>query len=151
MVQVRIIKKANADLLETLNRLMGQMSLGPTRPKPLTSAILKSLLAQKNIHLLAAVADSAGKKKILGLLTVYFVHIPSGLTCIAEDLIIDEPYRKWGIGRILMERGIELAREKRARHISLRTNPKRIEANKLYQALGFQKMETNFYRINLFK
>lgn len=137
--------------MEAVNYLMGQMSLSATRPKPLTSAMMKAMLSQKNVYFLAAVADSTGNEKIIGLLTIYFIRIPSGLTCVAEDLIIDEPYRKWGVGRILMERGIELAKEKRARHISLRTNPKRVEANKLYQALGFQKMETNFYRINLFK
>jgi len=151
MIEIKILKKATADLLEAVNRLMGQMSLSRTRPKPLTPAILTLLLAQENVYFLAAVADYKGKEKIVGALTIYFVRIPSGLTCVAEDLIIDEPYRKWGIGRILMERGIELAKAKRSRHISLRTNPKRLEANKLYQALGFKRMETNFYRINLYK
>lgn len=149
MVKIRIIKKPTDDLLEAVNLLMGQMSLSATRPKMLTFSVLKSMLSQKNAYFLAASADSGPKRKVIGILTIYFIRIPAGLTCIAEDLIIDEPYRRWGVGRLLMERGIRLACAKKARHISLRTNPKRVDANKLYKALGFQQMETNFYRINL--
>ena len=41
------------------------------------------------------------------------------------------------------------ARKKKAKHISLYTNPKRIAANAMYQEIGFFKKDTNYYRINL--
>ncbi len=151
MVKIKIVKKFSVGLLRSINLLMGQMSLSAVRPRPMTAAILKFFLSQKGVYFFTAVADIKGREKIIGALTVYFVRIPSGLICIAEDLIVDELYRKWGIGRILMEGGVALAREKRARHISLRTNPKRVDAMKLYEALGFKRRATNFYRINLYR
>lgn len=138
-------------MLLDVNRLLAQLSLSKVPPKPLTLPMFKAMLSQPDLHLLAAIVGDGRNEKIIGILSIYFVRIPSGLIAWAEDLLVDQPYRKWGIGRLLMEKGIELARELRARHISLRTNPKRVEANKLYQAVGFQRMETNFYRINLFK
>ncbi len=86
---------------------------------------------------------------MIGFLAIYLVRIPSGLLAVVEDLIVDEPYRKRGVGRLLMEYAIDLAEKKGARHISLRTNPQRIAANKLYEQMGFRLMTTNFFRINL--
>ena len=91
------------------------------------------------------------EKKAIGILNLYFIRLPSGLMAVIEDLVIDEPYRRWGVGPLLVKKAIEMAKARKARHISLRTNPKRVEANKLYLAMGFHRMETNFYRINLFK
>ena len=53
--------------------------------------------------------------------------------------------RRRGIAEALMLRAIDLARESGANGVSLTSNPKREEANKLYQAMGFQKRETNAY------
>ncbi len=86
---------------------------------------------------------------MIGFVIIYFIRIASGFFAVAEDLVVDEPYRRWGIGRLLMEYGIEMAEKKHARHISLRTNPKRTDANKLYRQMGFKQMPTNFFRINL--
>jgi ribosomal protein S18 acetylase RimI-like enzyme len=45
----------------------------------------------------------------------------------------------------MMEQAITTAREAGANGISLTSNPLRVEANKLYQTLGFQKRDTNVY------
>ena len=86
---------------------------------------------------------------IIGFLVIYCVRIPSGLLAVAENFIVNEIYHTWGVGRSLMEYGIECAERKGARHLSLWTNPQRIEANKLYPQMGFHVMTTNFFRINL--
>ena len=147
MITIKILKKPTNAALESLNHLMSQMSLGPVPPKKISSKEFKELLAQKELNFLVA---EAGKKAI-GILNLYFIRLPSGLMAVIEDLVIDEPYRRWGVGPLLVKKAIEMAKARKARHISLRTNPKRVEANKLYLAMGFHRMETNFYRINLFK
>ena len=151
MLKVTRIKNYKPETIREVNRLMSQIGLTKHSPKPMTKKIFRSLIGQKGVMLFGACADSKKIGKLFGIVTIYFVRVPSGLTSVVDDLVIDEPYRKWGVGRILLEYCINLARQKRARHINLRTNPARIEANKLYQAMGFNLMKTNFYRINLFK
>ncbi|MDP3778975.1 MAG: GNAT family N-acetyltransferase [bacterium] len=147
--KVTILKKGTLQDLREINRLISGLSLGKIPPPPLTHSQLKQLLSQKNVFVLTVSAGTGKEKKIIGFLTVYLVRIPSGVVAVSEDLLVDERYRKWGIGRFLMEYGIDLAQKKGARHISLRTNPKRLEANQLYEQMGFHLVTTNFFRINL--
>lgn len=152
MVKIKIIKKAEEKELARINKLISQISLTKIPPKAMTMAAFREMLNQKYLSFIAALGKIDGnQEKILGVLSVYFVRIPTGLTAWLEDLVVDAPYRKWGVGRLLMEAGIKLAYQKKSRHLNLRTNPQRAEANKLYQALGFKRMESNFYRINMFK
>ncbi len=152
MVKIKIIKKAEEKELADINKLISQISLTGIPPRPITMATYREMLDQRCLFFLAAVGKVGGnQEKIIGVLSVYFARIPTGLIAWLEDLVIDTPYRKWGVGRLLVEASIKLARQKRSRHLNLRTNPIRAEANKLYQALGFSLMKTNFYRINLFK
>ena len=151
MINITRLKTFNTEVLAEINRLLVQMSLTNVPPKALTGLVSKDILSQKNVHLLVAKGGDNKDQKLVGMLTLYFIGMPSGLFAIMEDLIVDKPYRKWGVGRLLVEEGIKLASQKKARHISLRTNPKRVEANRLYRAMGFKLMPTNFYRINIFK
>ena len=59
-------------------------------------------------------------------------------------------YRGQGIGRTLLERIINFARTKLAPiDLRLTSNPTRTEANALYQALGFEKRDTNVYKMEI--
>ena len=149
MIKITRVKTFSVKTLAEINRLLVQISLTSVKPKALSNKIFRDLLSQNNVYLLVARGGNKNEK-IVGTLILYFVRVPSGLIAILEDLIVDEPYKKWGVGRLLVEESVKVASQKKARHISLRTNPKRIEANKLYQAMGFKLMPTNFYRINLF-
>ncbi len=147
--KVTILKKVTSQDFREINRLISGLSLGKIRPRPLTMSQFTQLLSQKNVFVLIVRVGTGKEKKIIGFLTVYLVRIPSGVVAVSEDLLVDEQYRKWGVGRFLMEYGINLAEKKGARHISLRTNPNRLEANKLYEQMGFNLVTTNFFRINL--
>lgn len=148
-IKIKILKRTTPKILHQVNHLLSQLSLTNIPPAPLTHGQFKFLLGQPQVFFLTALSSTDAKAVMIGFLVVYLVRIPSGLLAVAEDLIIDEPYRKWGVGRLLMEYAIDLAEKKGARHISLRTNPQRIEANKLYEQMGFHLLTTNFFRINL--
>lgn len=148
-ITVTILKKATADNLKEVNHLLSGLSLTGTPPRPLTIALLHRLIGQKNTFLLIAKSPEKTNKKIIGFVTIYIVRIPSGVIATVEDLLVDESYRRQGVGRLLMEYAISLAEKKSARHISLRTSPQRIAANKFYERMGFHLMATNFFRINL--
>ena len=72
---------------------MRQISLTPVPPKPLSQALFKDIINQKNVSFIIA---SKPDGEIIAILILYFVRIPSGLTAILEDLIVDEKYHKWG-------------------------------------------------------
>ncbi len=148
MIKIQLLKKADPQALQVINHLMSQMSLTRMRPKKISLKKFKFMLSQPGLYLFTARSES---EKIIGMVSLYFVGLPSGLHAVVEDLIVDKPYRYFGIGRLLMEKVIKLATVRKARHLSLRTNSKRLEAMKLYEALGFNNRPTNFYRINLFK
>ncbi|MEK7074609.1 MAG: GNAT family N-acetyltransferase [Patescibacteria group bacterium] len=148
-IPIVILKKPTPGLRKEINLLIAGLSLTATPPPPLTPAQFKELLEQKNVSILAAYETIGKRKKIIGFLTMYVVRIPSGITAMAEDFLVYDDYRKWGVGRMLMEHAIDLAEKKGARHLNLRTSSKRIEANQLYTRMGFHLHITNFYRINL--
>ncbi len=145
MFQVEILKEGNEKVLAEINALTAKLSLSVIPPKPMSKGDLMAMLSQKDFYCLVV----KNQKEIVGLVVMYFTIIPTGLIAEAEDLIVDEAYRKWGVGPMLIQKAVEIAEASGAKHISLRTNPKRAEANKMYQSIGFKQIETNFYRINL--
>lgn len=145
MFKVEILKKADSKTLKELNHLTSQLGLSATPPKPMSLVYLKQMLAQKDFYLLAV----RHRGVVIASLTAYISKLPTGTIAEADDLVVDAPYRALGLGRVLMEKAIEIAKKHKAKHISHRTNPKRADANKLYRAMGFKQLETNFYRINL--
>ena len=64
-------------------------------------------------------------------------------------MIIDERYRGQGLGKLIMKYLMSLAKSLRLESLELSSNPKRVEANKMYIELGFQKYDTNYYTLDL--
>lgn len=66
--------------------------------------------------------------------------------CEINGLVIDKDFHGKGIGRHLMEKVKEWAREKGNNKLSLHCNIKRTEAHQFYSHLGFKdlKQQTNF-------
>lgn len=86
---------------------------------------------------------------IIGMATLIALATPSGLYGMVEDVVVDERARGRGVGRALVARLIAEARRQRMTMLELTSSPGRIAANHLYQSLGFQKRETNPYRLIL--
>jgi ribosomal protein S18 acetylase RimI-like enzyme len=86
---------------------------------------------------------------IIGLATLILYRVPTGLRAYIEDVVVDEPARGRGIGEALTRACIERAREAGVSHVSLTSNPTRVQANRLYQHMGFQLRHTNVYRYDL--
>lgn len=86
---------------------------------------------------------------IVGSLTLVFYRIPTGLKGMIEDVVVDEKARGKGVATLLMNRAIDAAREQGAYKIELTSRPSRIAANKMYQRMGFELRETNFYRLDI--
>lgn len=131
---------------DDVNVLLPQIA---KRPHFMTRAEFAKIVRQKNCRFAAARVRAGGRSAIVGVAFLAFTHIPTGLIAEIEDVVVDEHFRGRGIGRKLVQKLIDIAKRSRAKHVSLHTNPSRLAANALYQHMGFEKKETNFYRINL--
>jgi len=93
------------------------------------------------------IARDAGA--IVGALTLTLYRIPTGLQARIDDVVVDGAARGRGIGEALSREAIRIAREAGARNVSLTSRPAREAANRLYQRIGFQRLDTNVYRYPL--
>ena len=66
-----------------------------------------------------------------------------------ESVVVSSKCRGRGYGKELMTAMIEAAKKMNVHHIQLTSNPVRVAANRLYQDLGFERYETNCYRLPL--
>jgi len=138
------ILEVTPELADAFQRLVPQLTT--SHPVP-SFAELQVLVAFPGSVLLVA-RESAGGP-IVGSATLSLLRTPTGLHARLEDVIVDNAVRGRGIGRALTLEVIGLAKEAGADFIALTSNPRRKAANRLYQRLGFQKWETNVYRLDL--
>ena len=90
------------------------------------------------------------EKHIVGCATLCVFESPTGRKASVEDVVVLPAYRGQGIGRTLLQRIIDFAGSKLSPiDLRLTSNPSRVEANAMYQALGFVQRETNVYMMKL--
>jgi len=64
-----------------------------------------------------------------------------------ESVVVSSKYRGRGYGKDLMTAMVEAAKKMNVHHIQLTSNPAREAANRLYQDMGFERYETNCYKM----
>lgn len=114
---------------------------------------LPSTLSEQTLR--AVLDDSASRlylleeeNRVVGMLTLGIYHSPTGSKGWIEDVVVDDACRGRGYGRMLVAHAIEEARKAGVAQLMLTSNPLRVAANKLYQAMGFEKKETNCYKMD---
>ena len=142
-MQIDIVTRADDELYEAFQRLVPQLT--NNNPPP-TREDLSALIQDASSTLMIA-RDERGQ--IVGALNLTVYRVPTGVRSVIEDVIVDLSARGQGIGEALMQRALEIAREKGAHNITLTSNPMRVAANKLYLKMGFEKRETNAYQMKL--
>lgn len=84
--------------------------------------------------------------ELIGFGSLIIHKVPTkGEVARIEDIIISENHQKKGLGKILVLRLIEIAKEKNIKRINLTSNPMRIGAQKLYESVGFTRDNTDTF------
>ena len=135
------VTEANDELVAAFARLMPQLS--PRAPAPTREGL--AAIARGAILLIARGADGA----IAGALTLTLYPIPTGLQARIDDVVVDGAARGQGLGAALSREAIQRARAAGAVAIGLTSHASREAANRLYVRLGFERRETNVYRLAL--
>jgi ribosomal protein S18 acetylase RimI-like enzyme len=141
-VHVEVADEATPELIEGLNELLPQLS---TNAAPLTTDDVEALVASP-VTVLFVARDEG---RIVGSLTLVVFAIPTGLRAWIEDVVVDAAARGAGVGEALTNAAIEESRRRHVRSLDLTTRPSREAANRLYARLGFERRDTNVYRLRL--
>jgi len=129
--------------VKSINYLLALLTQNPDK---ITTTRLNEIC--KNSHILLALDKN---NKIIGMATLALINIPVGKSGRIEDVVVDDKFRGQGIGTTLIKKLIAKAKKLHLKKIDLTSNPKRVEANKLYLRLNFFKYETNIYRMKFEK
>ena len=96
-----------------------------------------------NTHFFVMMNDEG---RIIGCASLCVFESPTGRKASVEDVVVCSSYRGQGLGRMIMEYIIDYAKKELVPiDLHLTSNPKRVSANALYKAVGFEKRETNAY------
>ena len=140
MTNIIEINTYSAEYHEAMQRFLNQLT---THPMTLTETMFRQLIDSENSHLFFLMKEG----QIAGMLTVGIYYSPTGGKAWIEDVVVDETFRGQGLSKQLVAHAIEFTQSKQIPLLMLTSNPKRIAANKLYQAMGFSRKETNVYRM----
>jgi ribosomal protein S18 acetylase RimI-like enzyme len=139
--KIEEIKVFTPEIYRFVCRLMPQLI--PNRDV-FTENAFREMLDSENAHLFV-LQNAEGT--LVGMLSVGFYRTPSGSKAWIEDVVVDAAYRGCGYGKKIVEHAIGFIRNSGVDSISLTTNSSRIVANQLYPSLGFEKYETNVYKM----
>jgi ribosomal protein S18 acetylase RimI-like enzyme len=141
-ITIERVLKLDADMLSRLQALIAQLSASSKMP---SAADLEEIIASSSTRLYVAKCNNA----IVGMLTLVVIRIPTGVRAHIEDVVVAASNRRQGIGGMLTESAVSDARMSGARTLDLTSRPSRVEANRLYQNLGFARRDTHVYRLQM--
>lgn len=141
-VEIIEVTEFSEEIFEAFQRLTPQLS--KSNPAPSKEALTK-IINSEACHLLIAIEDDY----IWGSLSLVVFRIPTGLRAWVEDVVVDSEARGKGVGSMLSQAALDLAKDLGASTVDLTSRPSREAANRLYKRLGFEKRETNVYRFSI--
>jgi GNAT superfamily N-acetyltransferase len=141
-LKIKQLTTVNQKVLNKINSLLPELF---ENASVLSLQQLEEMINDDNTTIFIAEEN----EEIIGMLTFVIYRIPSGLKAWIEDVVVDKEYQGKGIGKILVQRAIDYAKELGINKIDLTSSLFRVAANILYPKLGFKKRETNVYRLEI--
>lgn len=129
--------------VESINYLLAQLS---KLPRQLDEQKLKELISRPNFFLLVARVPN---NNIVCMASLVIYETLMKKVGVIEDVVVDQDHRGKGLGKYLVKTLIKTARRLNVDYVDLTSHPDRVEANGLYQKLGFKRHDTNCYRLDL--
>lgn len=107
--------------------------------------LLRAALDDANVHVYVIRDDG----HIVATGTLCVKHTLEFTIADIESVVVLSECRGRGYGRELMLAMVEAAKKMNVYHIQLTSNPERVAANRLYQEMGFERYETNCYKMKM--
>ena len=135
-------KEVRTEYIDGINKLLGQLT---SSPKEMNEALLQAIVESDRTHLFLAYIGN----QMVGMATLAAYVIPTGTKAWGEDVVVDNNSRGKYIGKKLVNHVVEYTKKYSPCSLMLTSRPMRVAANKLYQSVGFEKRETNVYKIQV--
>jgi len=139
---IKEVTESSEELYIVMLELLAQLTISQLS---FSQKDLDGIVSSQSSILFTAL-DKTLNNKIVGILTLAIIDIPTGMLARIEDVVVDKSARGKGIGEKITIAAIEKAKELGIKKIDLTSNPSREAANRLYQRLGFKQRTTNVYR-----
>jgi ribosomal protein S18 acetylase RimI-like enzyme len=141
-LEVDVLSTCDEAVVAALRRLLPQVSSGAPS---LAAARVQEVVLSPSTHVVVARLGSEIVAMALLLVCTTF----AGDFGMVEELAVDEKVRGRHLSVHLMVGLLRHASELGLRFVDLTSRPSRVEANNLYEKLGFRLRETNCYRHEL--
>ncbi len=141
-IVIKEVKESSEDLYNAMIELLSQLT---TSKLSFSQKDLERIVGSKSSILFTAL-DETLNNKIIGILVLAIIDIPTGMLARIEDVVVDKAARGKGVGELITQAAIQKAKELGIKKIDLTSSPNREAANRLYQRLGFKQRTTNVYR-----
>lgn len=138
-IQVEVLTTASPEDVAALARLLPQVS---ARAAPLTAERVAAVLEGGATRVIVARCD----ERVVGMALLLLRTTFSGASGYVDEVAVDTLFRGRGIGKRLITYVLRVASDLGLRFVDLTSRDSRVEANGLYQSVGFVKRETNCYR-----
>lgn len=135
-------KQISIQVIKEINCLLEQL-FQKTKPQPLSVKKLKEKLGQHNL----CVYIATDRGKIVGMASIYFKKLLDKEVGWIDDVVVQNDYRKQGIGDHLIKPLLREAKKNKVGFIELTTGYHRKEAFRLYQKFGFKQRKTRLMRL----
>lgn len=144
MEEIKILRleEISCKVLEAINRLLSQ--LVTSKSIILSEVQLKEIISSASSEIFLMYRGN----EIIGMFTIVNYLTPTGHKYWLEDVVVDNRYRGQLLGKRMVEEAIRLVEERGKSTFMLTSKPVRVVANKLYSSLGFEKKETNVYKMD---
>lgn len=142
-----IINEIEADSLEALNELYGELSGSRTEPAKLEEAF-RRIKADSRYILLGAYVDGELLGSMMGIVCQDLIGDCRPFMVI-ENVVVSSRARRQGLGKKLMTAIEQTARERDCYYIILVSGEKRKEAHVFYESMGYRDEKVEGYRKHL--
>lgn len=120
---------------------------------PLAENFIRERLENNESVIFVALADKDGVETPAGFTQLYplMSSVRASKNWLLNDLYVDAGHRKQGIGEALIKAAMEFAKSENAFFVKLETASDNYTAQKLYEAIGFEKQEpgTSFFEYKI--
>lgn len=145
MIEYAVLTAAGEREFSYIRGLLDQLHASSSSTYEPSLSRLQAMVSNENTDVIAA----RDGEKIVGMAILFTLARIDETSGYVDDVVVDNAYRGKGIATALMQKLIEIARERGHKHLDLTSRPSREAANHLYQKIGFVKRETNPYRLKL--
>jgi ribosomal protein S18 acetylase RimI-like enzyme len=142
-LKIECAKDFSPALLQAVTSLLPQLT---SSGRAMSPKELKVMIASPLTRLFVAKDDG----KIVGMISLAVVQMPTGMRAYLEDLVVDAAYRNRGAATALLQAAIDTAKSAGARTLDMTSRASRTGAIRLYERLGFQRRDTNVFRYPFF-